>query len=361
MEPYAFEKGDIHYWDVWHQGQPFEDYLTTEPRFVSEFGYQSFPSIDSLRTVLDPEDFNPTSPMMEHHQRNPGGNATILRRMADYFRIPFDFGDFVYLSQLLQAEAMSTAVEHWRRRKPTTMGALYWQLNDLWPVASWSSVEYDGKWKAQQYAARRQFAPVLVSFHPEFDVDEDVDNEQAGPEGEWPAPESQTLWITSDETEPLSGEITLEILTFDGDVVDERTVDVDGDAQESAELVTVARDDLPEDVDASDVMLRAEYDGPGESYPATAFFEDYKALDLPDVDLDVEVDGADVTVRAEGAALFVELDAGTLTGAFSDDYFHLAAGEERTVTFDSYEDRRAAWVETRLEDELAVRHLRQTY
>ncbi|WP_436911886.1 beta-mannosidase [Halosimplex marinum] len=368
LEPYVFEKGDIHYWDVWHRGQPFEDYLTTEPRFVSEFGYQSFPSTDSLRTVLDEADFNPTSPMMEHHQRNPDGNTTILRRMADYFRIPFDFDDFVYLSQLLQAEAMSTAIEHWRRRKPTTMGALYWQLNDLWPVASWSSVEYDGKWKAQQYAARRQFAPVLLSFHPSFEGRDGVDNAQAEDpdEADWGDVTAQTLWVTSDETDPLSGEAALEVVTFDGELVREETVAVDVDAHESAELATVDRDDLPESVGPSDVMVRATFEGDRDggtipdSYPATAFFEDYKRLDLPETELEVEVDGADVTVATEEAALFVELDPGTIPGAFSDNYVHLAPGEERTLTFDAYDGRRDALVEAELEDELSVRHLRET-
>jgi len=370
MTPYVFEKGDIHYWDVWHSGQPFEDYYTTEPRFVSEFGYQSFPSTDSLRTVIDEADFNPTSPMMEHHQRNPGGNTTILKRTASYFRFPFAFEDFVYVSQLLQAEAMSTSIEHWRRRKPTTMGALYWQLNDLWPVASWSSIEYDGKWKAQQYAARRQFAPVLVSFHPTFEGEGGVDNAQAGEDGEWPDVVAQTLWITSDVTEPLDGEIDLEIVTFDGDTVLEETVDVDIEAQESVELRTLGREDLPADVAPSEVMVRATFDGEGgaghdgsdvESYPATAFFEDYKRLSLPDAEVSVDIDGADVTVGSEDAALFLELDPGTLRGAFSDNYVHLAPGEERTLTFDSYDDRRDAVVETNLEDELSVRHLRQTY
>ena len=361
-DPYIFEKGDIHYWAVWHEGQPFENYYTTEPRFVSEFGYQSFPSIDSLKTVLETEDFNPTSPLMEHHQRNPGGNTTILKRLSSYFRFPFDFEDFVYLSQILHAEAKTTAIEYWRRRKPTTMGTLYWQLNDLWPVASWASIEYDGKWKAQHYAARRQYAPILVSFHPEFEGDTGGANEQAdGDEATFGDVSRQTLWITSDETEPLSGSIDFDIVTFEGDTVEERTVDVDIDAQESTPLLTIDRDDLPAGVETSDVMLRAEYDGPGDAFPAEAFFEDYKALDLPETDIAVEIDGAAVTLQAAEAALFVELDAGDLRGSFSDNYFHLAPGEERTITFDSYDDLRAGLVGARLQDDLSVRHLRETY
>ncbi|WEL20141.1 glycoside hydrolase family 2 protein [Halorhabdus sp. BNX81] len=372
-DPYTFEKGDIHYWAVWHEGQPFENYYTTEPRFVSEFGYQSFPSIESLETVLDPGDFNPTAPMMEHHQRNPGGNATILTRLASYFRVPFDFADFVYLSQLLQAEAMTTAIEYWRRRKPTTMGTLYWQLNDLWPVASWASIEYDGKWKAQQYAARRQYAPVLLSFHPEFDADTGGDNAQADSDREeWGEITAQTLWLTSDKPRPLSGTIDLRVVTFDGDVIEERTIDVDIASQESTAIETIDRDDLPAGVDPSAIMVRAEFDGsgdslstehdvPGDTFPAEAFFADYKALDLPETDVTWEIDGTAVTLTSERAALFVELDVGDLRGSFSDNYIHLAPGEHRTITFDSYDDLRDGLVGARLRNDLSVRHLRETY
>jgi beta-mannosidase len=371
-DPDLFESGDVHYWDVWHEGEPFENYLATEPRFVSEFGYQSFPSTDSLRTVIEEADFNPTSPMMEHHQRNPGGNTTILTRMAEQFRLPFDFADFVYLSQVQQGLAMQTAIEHWRRRKPATMGTLYWQLNVLWPVASWASIEYDGKWKAQQYMARRQYAPVLVSFDPGFegadgDGSEDgegVDNAQAeDPDAtEWGDVTSQTLWITSDVPEPLNGQVDLQVVHLtDGRVLHEETVELDLDPNASEELLTVDRADLPDDVDASEVMVRAAYRGSEESYPATAFFAEYKALDLPEPELSVDVEGADVTVATDRAALFVELDVGTLSGAFSDSVFHLAPGEERTVTFDSYDGKREAVVAAELEERLTVRHLRGTY
>ncbi|MCU4802216.1 glycoside hydrolase family 2 protein [Halobacteria archaeon HArc-gm2] len=363
-DPDVFGSGDVHYWDVWHAGEPFEKYLATEPRFVSEFGYQSFPSTDALRTVIEEEDFNPTSPMMEHHQRNPGGNRRILTQMAETFRMPFDFADFVYLSQVQQGLAMQTAIEHWRRRKPETMGTLYWQLNVLWPVASWASIEYDGKWKAQQYMARRQYAPVLVSFDPGFEGASGAENAQAeDPDAtEWGDVQSQTLWITSDVPEPLDGQVDLAVVHLtDGRLVHEEAVELDLGPNASEELTTVDCDDLPDCVDVNEVMVRATYSGPEESYPATAFFEDYKALDLPEPELSVEIDGADVTVASDRAALFVELDVGTLSGAFSDDFFHLAPGEERTVTFDSYDGKREAVVEAAIEDALDIRHLRATY
>jgi beta-mannosidase len=362
-DPCIFEKGDIHYWDVWHAGQPFENYYTTEPRFVSEFGYQSFPSLDSLRTVVEEEDFNPTSPMMEHHQRNPGGNTTILSRMADYFRFPFSFSDFVYLSQVQHGVAMDTAIEYWRRRKPTTMGALYWQLNVLWPVASWASLEYDGKWKAQQYMARRQFAPVLVSWHPEYEGDVETLNEQAGDGGDFGDIESLTCWITSDRTEAIEGTLEVEILPLaGGEPVIVESLEVDLEAHGSESFVTIERADLPEGVHPRVVMLRAPLDGDEASYLAEGSFADYKPLALPEDDLEVTIDGNEVTVASEeGATLFVELDVGTIRGAFSDNYFTLAPGEERTVSFESYDGKREAVVEAHIEDELSVRHLRETY
>ncbi|AWB28121.1 beta-mannosidase [Halococcoides cellulosivorans] len=356
-DPSLETHGDVHAWDVWHESAPFEAYLQTEPRFVSEFGYQSFPSVETLLTVLDEGDCNPTAPLMEHHQRNPGGNERILTRLASQFRMPTAFEAFVYLSQLQQGLAMKTAIEHWRRCKPTTWGALYWQLNDLWPVASWASIEYDGQWKAQQYMARRQFAPVLVSFAPTH-ADED-ENDEAGGAGAG-AITAQTLWITSDRPDPIAGTVTLEILDIQtGTVAREETVDVDLAAQESTALVTIDRDDLS--VDPTRVMLRATYDGPGDSFANVAVFEPYKRLDLPAADVETAVEGRTVTVSTDETALFVAVDPGPLRGYFSENYVHLAAGESRTLTFESADDRRTGLVEHRLESDLSVTHLRETY
>ncbi|GAB3688900.1 glycoside hydrolase family 2 protein [Salinarchaeum chitinilyticum] len=345
-------EGDVHFWDVWHSGKPFSAYLDAEPRFASEFGYQSFPSIETLSDVLEPADMNPTAPLMEHHQRNPGGNGRILQRMVDHFRVPFDMADFVYLSQVQQGLAIETAIEHWRRIKPHCGGTIYWQLNDMWQVASWSSIEYGGRWKALQHMTRRFYAPVLVSIVP---VDEEGD-----PIGRDEEPAAAQVWVTSDETHALDGDIEITAETFDGETIHhEETVPADVGAQESAVVATLDPDALGDDeidADRSDLLLRAEYTGPEESYVAHEVLNVYKRLDLPEVDLDVTVDGDEVAVAADDAALYVRLDPGELQGHFSDNFFHLAAGEERTVTFDhqSGEDGSVA-------DALSVTHLRETY
>lgn len=155
--------GDAHLWDVWHGLKPFEWYRSCEHRFNSEFGFQSFPEPKTTRGYTDPVDRNITSYVMEHHQRSGPGNSIIMHYMLSWFRLPTGFDETLWASQILQGLAIKYAVEHWRRSMPRGMGTLYWQLNDTWPVASWSSIDYHHRWKALHYMARKFFAPVLVS------------------------------------------------------------------------------------------------------------------------------------------------------------------------------------------------------
>jgi beta-mannosidase len=157
--------GDAHFWDVWHARKPVKSYEATRFRFCSEFGMQSYSSPEVAATFCPPEEFNVFSPAMENHQKNASGNLIILDYVSRRYRFPKDFAALSYLSQLNQAHCLKVGVEHFRRSMPRTMGALYWQLNDCWPVASWSSIEFGGQWKALHYAAKRFFAPALVSAH----------------------------------------------------------------------------------------------------------------------------------------------------------------------------------------------------
>ena len=143
-DPNSTQFGDTHNWNVWHAMAPFEAYYDHPSRFVSEFGFQSLPPLDTVRTYAAEKDWNMTSYMMEHHQRNAAGNGKIITYMTGHFQMPKDFPSLVYLSQILQAEAVRTGVEFWRRTMDCTSGALYWQLNDCWPVASWASIDYFG-------------------------------------------------------------------------------------------------------------------------------------------------------------------------------------------------------------------------
>ena len=157
--------GDVHYWQVWHGGVPFEEYRKHYFRYCSEFGFEAFPMMKTLRSFAKPEDMRIDSDVMHSHQKCASGNEKILSYVKDYYKIPEDFAHFVYLSQILQADAIRYGVEHFRRFRGRCMGALYWQLNDCWPVVSWASVDYYGRWKALHYRARKFFAPVLISVH----------------------------------------------------------------------------------------------------------------------------------------------------------------------------------------------------
>jgi beta-mannosidase len=159
--------GDMHFWSVWHEGRDFDHYRDVSPRFCSEFGFQSYPSLSAIRRFADKGDWNIASPVMESHQKNPGGNARIAETMFRYFRFPVDFASFVYVSQVQQGLAIKTAVTHWRSLKPHCQGTLYWQLNDTWPVCSWSSLDHGGNWKLLHHMAARFYAPVLVMAVPD--------------------------------------------------------------------------------------------------------------------------------------------------------------------------------------------------
>lgn len=164
-DPNGPNQGDVHYWDVWHGGVPFAEYRKFDFRYLSEFGFQSFPCIKTIESFTLPEDRNIFSRVMERHQRNEGANGKILQYLSMTYLYPTSFELLIYASQLLQADAIRYGVEHFRRNRNDNhcMGAVYWQLNDIWPVASWASIDYYGRWKALHYAAKRFFAPIMIS------------------------------------------------------------------------------------------------------------------------------------------------------------------------------------------------------
>ncbi len=165
--PHDKNRGDVHEWAVWHGCSPFAEYRKHHYRFCSEFGFESFPSIKTVDSFCPKDQQSIFSPVMENHQKNDAGNRKILMYMEDRYGRPEEFADFLYLSQIQQAEAVKTGVEHFRRDRGYCMGAIYWQMNDCWPVVSWSGVDYYGRYKALHYAARKFYAPVAHSIHPE--------------------------------------------------------------------------------------------------------------------------------------------------------------------------------------------------
>ena len=163
-EPSAENKGDSHYWAVWHGLKPFSDFKKHSFRFCSEYGFESIPTLKTVRAFASRNDLNLMSPVMEAHQKCDDGNEKLLYYLAQMVHYPYSFEELIYATQLVQAEAVRMNVEHMRRNRGKCMGSLYWQVNDSNPVISWSSIDYFGRWKALHYYARRFYAPVLVSI-----------------------------------------------------------------------------------------------------------------------------------------------------------------------------------------------------
>lgn len=209
-------RGDNHYWDVWHGEKPFTEYRKFFFRYASEFGFQSFPCLKSVEQFTLPDDRNIFSRVMERHQRNQAANGKILSYLSQTFRYPNSFDDLLYASQLMQAEAIRYGVEHWRRNRGRCMGAIIWQLNDIWPVASWASIDYYGRWKALHYAAKRFFAPVMISAEEEGELSQNPKINEYHPA---PLEKSFRLNVCNETLRDVAGEVVWALRTPDGAIV----------------------------------------------------------------------------------------------------------------------------------------------
>lgn len=209
--------GDVHYWGVWHGSEPFTAYRKHHYRFLSEFGFQSFPALQTIRRFTEKEDRNIYSRVMEMHQRNTAANGKISNYLSQTYLYPKNFDELLYCSQLLQADAIRYGVEHFRRFRGTCMGTVVWQLNDIWPVASWASVDYYGNWKALQYAEKRMFAPVLLSCEEHGEID------QKPYANTLPKPVdiSADLHVANETAQPVSGIVKWSLRLPDSSVVQE--------------------------------------------------------------------------------------------------------------------------------------------
>jgi beta-mannosidase len=309
--------GDMHYWQVWHALAPIEMYTQQFPRFMSEYGFQSFPEMRTIRTFAKPEDMDIRSATMQDHQKNHGGNERILSYMLRWYPEPKDFESFVYLSQVLQAEAIKVGAEHLRRQMPNTMGSLYWQLNDCWPVASWASIDYYGRWKALQYYSKRFYDDVIVS---PFRHDGKVD-----------------VYVVSDKLQPLNGTIHTRLLDFSGKVLSEKTQDVQIPAQSSAIYFTVDQKELLANADPTKSFLVFDLTVGGQQVSRNLiFFDTMHNLDLPkpvkiETSLDKSNGGYAVTLRSPALARSVFVSFGDLDVKTEDNYFDLLPGEAVTV------------------------------
>lgn len=349
-------RGDLHYWDVWHSAKSFEAYRTVNPRFASEFGFQSFTSMNVIETFTEPKDRNPSSPVMENHQRNDGGNARILETMTRYFRFPRDFDQMVFLSQIQQGLAIKTAIEYWRSTKPRCMGTLYWQINDIWPVASWSSLDYGGQWKLMHYMARRFYLPINVVAVPRVSQ---VRTNSRGLPVENQTPDELVLRAINDTGASASVALEVRAVKVGGGerVVHSGTATVGPDA--ALDVATIPMADLADD----EVLFFSWTDDRGRVLGENDYFpKPYKAYELAAPTIAAHWSDhhgeAVLTLETDRPAFFVTATVDA-PGYFSDNALTLLPGRPVALRFKPRHGASAKSAD--LAASLRVRNLAETF
>lgn len=320
QDPDNENNGDTHYWAVWHGQKPFTDYKEHYFRFCSEFGFQSFPCSKTIDTFAEKTEQNIFSPVLESHQKNDAANGKILYYLSENFRYPKDFEQLLYVSQLLQGIAIKYGVEHWRRNRGRCMGALYWQVNDNWPVASWSSIDYFGRWKALHYMACKFYAPIAVSLTTE---DGKIQ-----------------LFVENETNEMQSCQANIQIKNVQCEVLREGTATESVEPFSSKKVLELDLAEIPEYAACADKeFLREDWERQivlegtvtlqdGNALKTVETLAPYKYMELPVPKLSVEVrqqeEDYEISLTSDCFAPFVALDFPDADVIFSDNFFTIA-------------------------------------
>ncbi len=311
--------GDVHYWQVWHAEKPYKEYEKQFPRFMSEYGFQSFPEFETVKTYTTEEDRKSIeTPVMLAHQRHPRGNQLVRAYMLREYNEPKDFESFLYVSQVLQAEGIKIGAEHFRRIMPRNMGSLYWQANDCWQVASWSGMDYFGRWKALMYYTRKFYAPVLVSPH----VDDDG---------------TLNIYVVSDSPEAKNAQMILTLMDLSGKILSSKGIDLTVEPLKGKSYFTQNVNEFLNGADEKNAFLLAELKVGGKTVSQNEyFFKPFKELSLSRPEIKTEItpsaNGFKIVLSTEKLAKAVYL-SGFTTGFFADNYFNLIPGRPVEIEF----------------------------
>lgn len=316
--------GDCHYWDVWFHDKPITEYRKKHFRYLSEFGFQSFPSEKTIQAYTEPSDRNIFSRVMEMHQRNGNANGKILSYLSETYLYPAEFGTLLYASQLLQAEAIKCGVEHFRRNRGRCMGTLYWQLNDIWPGASWASIDYFGRYKALQYYAQRFYSPVLLSCcetgerdtRPQINMERTIDYQTKA-----------VLAVTNDTLDTFVGTVCWELRNAQSESLQSGSTEVN---VEPLSVVSLPEMDFYKtDVDHNYLSYRLVCKDKVVQ-EGSVLFTAPKYFQFVCPNLRYEIQGDEITIYSDAYAKSVEIDSPDSDFILSDNYFDMNAGA-RTV------------------------------
>ena len=322
--PESWKIADSHNWGTWYGRKPFESFDSEIPRFMSEYGFQAFPEMKTIRTFAEEKDFELESPVMNAHQKATIGNALIKQTMSLYYKVPVKFEDLVYVGLVLQGQGMRHGIEAHRRNRPYCMGSLFWQLNDSWPVVSWSSIDYYGNWKAMQYQSQRAFAPVLINAIKEGD--------------------DLCVYLISDELQDRDDvRLTVELMDFDGKSHGKWTHSGKLSANTSMLFLKKRVDEFLSKQDAATSFLRFTLKAKnGAALADEVFYFAYpKDQKLPEARIETSVkrrgEAIEMTLKADKLARDIFIEVPVQGVRFSDNFFDLLPGQRKKITITSPE------------------------
>ncbi len=340
--PESLKLGDSHYWGVWYGRQPFEILHERVPRFMSEFGFQAFPEMKTIRSFAAPDQWWLESETMLTHQKSSTGNDAIKEYMERYYQIPKKFEDFVYIGLVMQGRGMSLGMKAHRRNRPYCMGSLYWQLNDSWPVVSWAGIDYYGNWKAMHYHARDAFKPLKMNVYEE--------NGKIG------------FYTLSDKLEDANNlKMSIELINFEGKSIKKISKIIAAKANSSEKVLELNSNDLINADERKKCFLQVKLSDEKNKLTDREihYFEVPKNLDLPETTIQKKIKQEDgkytvtITSRKLAKDIFIEIP---VQGArFSDNFFDLLPGEKKVVTITSPDLKKNG------ETAITLKHLRETY
>lgn len=322
--PESWKIADSHNWGTWYGRKPFESFDSEIPRFMSEYGFQAFPEMKTIRTFAEEKDFELESPVMNAHQKATIGNALIKQTMGLYYKVPAKFEDLVYVGLVLQGQGMRHGIEAHRRNRPYCMGSFFWQLNDSWPVVSWSSIDYYGNWKAMQYQSQRAFAPVLINAIKEGD--------------------DLCVYLISDELQDRDDvRLTVELMDFDGKSHGKWTQNGKLTANTSMLFLKKRADESLSKQDAATSFLRFTLKAKnGAALADEVFYFAYpKDQKLPEARIETSVkkrgEAIEMTLKTDKLARDIFIEVPVQGVRFSDNFFDLLPGQRKKITITSPE------------------------
>ncbi|MBN1215540.1 MAG: glycoside hydrolase family 2 protein [Candidatus Lokiarchaeota archaeon] len=335
------KKGDMHYWSVWHEEKPFEAYYDVIPRFCSEFGYQSYPSLTTVKSFTNDTDLRLESKDMEHHQKNKRGNKIIFNSIRNYFKDPNSFKAILILSQIQQVYGIKIAIEFWRSQRNRCMGIMYWQLNDNWPVSSWSSIEYNGNWKLLHYAIKECYRPIHILAYSK-------DNKKI------------EIWAINDTTQKDHGCLNMKYMNYSGEIIYEKIIDIILDPESSKKVFEKKIE--PIQFDKSNHFIFLSYKN-----NEIEIFNDFLLTIPKDSNLQhpkfilskTKIDKKIIKIKlnSDKPAFFVTLSIDDIRGHFSENCFTIIPHQEKEIFFITKEELKIDIDKIKFD----ITHLRATY